>query len=52
MAIAATKLEGFHGDPADRFLVAPAQAISATLVTADSRHLDWPGRVKRHDARR
>lgn len=52
VAIGATKLEAFHGDPADRFLVAAAQAVSATLVTADSRLLDWPGRVKRHDARR
>ena len=25
VAIAATKLEGFHGDPADRFLVAAAR---------------------------
>lgn len=52
VAIAATQLEGFHADPADRFIVATAQAVSATLLTADSRILDWPGRLKRHDARR
>lgn len=52
VAIAATKLEAFHGDPADRFLVATAMATSATLVTADARILDWPGRLERHDARR
>lgn len=51
LAIAATRLDGFHADPADRFLVATAQATAATLVTADSRILDWPGRVQRHDAR-
>lgn len=51
IAIAATRLEAFHADPADRFIVATAQALSATLVTADSRILDWPGRVRRHDAR-
>lgn len=52
VAIAATELDGFHADPADRFIVATAQAIVATLLTADSRILDWPGRLKRHDARR
>lgn len=51
VAIAAAALDGFHADPADRFLVATAQALSATLLTADSRILDWPGRLKRHDAR-
>ncbi|HEX2162965.1 MAG TPA: PIN domain nuclease, partial [Thermoanaerobaculia bacterium] len=52
VAVAATQLDGFHADPADRFIVATAQATAATLVTADSRILDWPGRLKRHDARR
>jgi PIN domain nuclease of toxin-antitoxin system len=51
-ALAAARLESFHADPADRLIVATALASSATLVTADSRILDWPGRVKRQDARR
>lgn len=50
-ALAAARLESFHADPADRLIVATALASSATLVTADSRILDWPGRVKRQDAR-
>jgi PIN domain nuclease of toxin-antitoxin system len=50
-ALAAAGLEAFHADPADRFIVATALASAATLVTADSRILDWPGRVKRQDAR-
>lgn len=50
-ALAAARLESFHADPADRLIVATALASSATLVTADSRILEWPGRVKRQDAR-
>jgi PIN domain nuclease of toxin-antitoxin system len=50
-ALAAARLESFHADPADRLIVATALASSAILVTADSRILDWPGRVKRQDAR-
>jgi PIN domain nuclease of toxin-antitoxin system len=50
-ALAAARLQSFHADPADRLIVATALASSATLVTADSRILDWPGRVKRQDAR-
>jgi PIN domain nuclease of toxin-antitoxin system len=50
IAIVADSLEGLHGDPADRFIVATAIACDATLVTADTRLLDWPGNLKRHDA--
>ncbi|MGH6921873.1 MAG: type II toxin-antitoxin system VapC family toxin [Geminicoccaceae bacterium] len=49
--IAAAQLEDFHADPADRFIVASAQAIGATLVTADRRILTWMGPLDRHDAR-
>ena len=41
-------------DPLDRFLVATARQLGATLLTADARILDYgsrPGRVRVHDAR-
>lgn len=34
-AVAAAELPGFHGDPADRFLVATAEALRVPLVTKD-----------------
>lgn len=40
-AIRAGQLQDFHGDPADRLIVATALDHSATLVTADRRILDW-----------
>ena len=36
--IAAARLQDFHADPADRFIVATAQAVGAMLVTADRAH--------------
>ena len=52
IGIAAVRLVDLHGDPADRIIVATSVAASATLVTADDRILDWPGTLKRQDARR
>jgi PIN domain nuclease of toxin-antitoxin system len=52
VAIAATMLPDFHADPADRFIVASAQAMDAGLMTADDRVLRWPGPLVRHDARK
>ena len=52
VAIAAAMLVDFHGDPADRFIVAAAQALDAGLMTADDRVLRWPGSLVRHDARK
>ena len=49
--IGAAELENFHADPADRLIVASAREISATLLTADEKILDWPGRLDRRDAR-
>ena len=49
--IAAAQLEHFHADPADRFIVATAQELGATLLTADDKILAWPGRLDRRDAR-
>ena len=39
IAIAAHELKWAHRDPADRFLVATAQVLGLTLVTADERLL-------------
>jgi PIN domain nuclease of toxin-antitoxin system len=50
-AIAATKLESFHAEPADRLIVASACLHRAALLTADQRILGWPGSMARHDAR-
>lgn len=35
VAVAAAELPEFHGDPADRFIVATAQALRVPLVTKD-----------------
>ncbi len=51
VAIAAAQLADFHGDPADRLVVACALSIDATLVTADRSILSWRGPLKCHDAR-
>lgn len=52
VAIAAAVLPDFHADPADRFIVASAQAMDAGLITADDRVLRWRGALVRHDARK
>lgn len=51
IGIAAAELEEFHADPADRFIVASAVLNGLTLITAERRILDWPGQLRRHDAR-
>lgn len=40
-AIAAAQLPLFHGDPADRLIVATAIESGATLMTADEKILSW-----------
>lgn len=40
-AFRAGQLPNFHGDPADRMIVATALEHSATLVTADQKILEW-----------
>ena len=52
VAIAAAMLPDFHADPADRLIVASAQAMDAGLITADDRILRWRGPLVRHDARK
>jgi PIN domain nuclease of toxin-antitoxin system len=41
IAIRAAELPDFHGDPADRLIVATALQTSATLATADQKILAW-----------
>lgn len=36
--------DGFHGDPADRIIVATALCSRATLITKDQKILDWAKR--------
>ncbi len=51
IGIDAALLADFHADPADRWIVATARELDATLLTADDRILAWPGRLDRRDAR-
>jgi PIN domain nuclease of toxin-antitoxin system len=48
----ASDLENLSGDPLDRIVVATALVEQAVLLTADMRILEWPGQVRRQDARR
>jgi PIN domain nuclease of toxin-antitoxin system len=50
IAVAAAELDGFQADPADRIIVATANAADGTLITADQRILEWQGNLRRHDA--
>jgi PIN domain nuclease of toxin-antitoxin system len=50
IAILAGNLEGLHGDPADRFIIATAMAHDAMLLTADQHLLEWRSRLRRQDA--
>lgn len=52
IAMLAGRLEGLHGDPADRLIFATALQRSATLVTADEKLLTAPSGPKRLDAQR
>jgi PIN domain nuclease of toxin-antitoxin system len=51
IGITAAGLQGFHGDPADRFIAATAILRGGTLMTADKAILGWPGEMMRQDAR-
>lgn len=46
-AIRAGELRDFHGDPADRMIVATVLETSASLVTADERILSWRGLTRK-----
>ncbi len=49
-ALKAGQLQDFHGDPADRMIVATALEHTATLVTADRKILDWGKHLQTIDA--
>jgi len=51
VAIESVALADLHPDPADRFIVATALKMRATLVTSDARLLAWTGPLARIDAR-
>ena len=48
----ASGLGNLTGDPFDRLIVGTALVEDAVLMTADESLLDWPGRLRREDARR
>lgn len=50
-AVRSALLTGFHGDPADRMIVASAINLGASLCTADEKILQWQGKLSRVDAR-
>ena len=52
IGILAAQLDGFPADPADRIITATAMVRGATLITADSKILEWTGPLSRHDARK
>lgn len=41
IAVAAGEISAFHGDPADRMIVASAMAVAVPLVTKDKKIRDW-----------
>ncbi len=51
IGIKAARLEQFHGDPADRLIVATAIQENALLATADEAILGWHGPVHCLDAK-
>jgi len=51
IAIRSAVMHDFHGDPADRMIVATALQLSAMLVTAERKILDWQNIGLKIDAR-
>ncbi len=50
IALQSALLENFHGDPADRMIVATAIHSAMKLCTADKKILDWQNSLFRIDA--
>jgi len=48
----AANLQNFHGDPADRMIVATTLLTGSSLVTADEKILNWGSLIQKIDARR
>lgn len=51
IAIQSAILPNFHGDPADRMIVATAINTSLILCTADEKILDWQSQLTRINAK-
>ena len=51
LGIEAVGLPGFHGDPADRLIVATTLMSGCRLLTADREILGWQGGLEALDAR-
>jgi PIN domain nuclease of toxin-antitoxin system len=41
ICIASSRLSEFHGDPADRLIVATAMTLGLPLMTADKKIIEW-----------
>ena len=52
IAMLASQLRGFHGDPIDRILAATAMEHDGVLLTADEVILGWGAGLRSFDARR
>jgi PIN domain nuclease of toxin-antitoxin system len=52
IAIAAANLPDFHGDPADRFIVASALGSALQICTADKKILSWSKKLRCIDAQK
>ncbi len=52
IALNSAQLSNFHGDPADRIIVAAAKFLSTELCTADEKILNWKDNLRRIDARK
>ena len=46
IAVDAAELGVFHGDPADRMIVATARHLSATLITRDAKILEYAAKTR------
>lgn len=52
IGIKAGSLLNFHGDPADRIIVASALSLPAKLITADEKILAWDGLQSKLNAKK
>jgi len=52
IGIKAAGLRKFHGDPADRIIVATVLSTGSSLITADKKILSWNGLSQKINARR
>ena len=46
LALASCRLPDFHGDPADRIIIATAMTMGIPLITADTQIIRWSNETK------